>query len=290
MQEKRRSRYMTINRALKRVEDKSKLARKIFAILIAVFLVIALIVSVVIVIIYSPTVSSGDNTKPSTNTTEASLLSRIEQLEVMQGTNNSFKSLQESLESLKAQVQQNLSSIESLKAQFQQNLSSIESLVQTMQQTTNHSFVSLQESLESLEAQVQQQFDYNSSQFLNVQNSVQNLSLVQNNIRQDLDRLLTMQGTTNHSFVSLQESLESLEAQVQQQFDYNSSQILNSVQNLSLVQNIVRQDLDILRNSRLYDGCFQETRSCTLSTNPITAIGGCSTGTVNIVSLSPYTL
>ncbi len=147
------SHYMTINRPNRvEVEDKSQpepagqISTKIKSqgkcvviALIAVFLVCALIVSLVAVIMYSPLVSSGDNTEVK------DLMLRIQQLEAMQGTNHSFKSIQESLV--------------------------------------------------SIEAQVQRQSDYDgtvSSQFLNVHNSVQTLSSIQNNLRQDLDRLRTI--------------------------------------------------------------------------------------------------
>ncbi len=94
----------------------------------------------------------------------------------------------------------------------------------------------------------------------------------------------------------LQVSLESLEAQVQQQSDYDgtvSSQILNvqnSVQNLSLVQNNTRQDLDRLRTINLYEGCIQDTRNCTITSASNNTYATCNTGYVIIsprVSLSP---
>ncbi len=146
----------------------------------------------------------------------------------------------------------------------------------TIQGATNHSLISLKESLESLQTKLQQQSDYDdtvSSQFLIVQNSVQNLSLVQNNLHQDLNHLWTIQGATNHSLISLKESLESLQTKLQQQSDYDdtvSSQFLivqNSVQNLSLVQNNLRQDLDHLCTVNLYEGCTQETGTCTMSSS-----------------------
>ena len=68
-----------------------------------------------------------------------------------------------------------------------------------MLQGTNDSFELLQKSLRSLEVslevQVRRQSDFDSnvsSQFFNVQNSVQSLSSIQNNIRQDLNRLRTI--------------------------------------------------------------------------------------------------
>ena len=284
------------------VEDNSQLAGQISTkvkrwkcvviALMTVFLVIALVVSLVAVIIYSPLVSGGDKTE-----------SRIQQLEAMlQGTNHSFK---ESLESLEAQVQQQSDYDSTVSSQFLnvqnsvQNLSLVQNNIRqdlnhlwTIQGATNHSFISLKESLESLQTKLQQQSNYDdtvSSQFLIVQNSVQNLSLVQNNIRQDLNHLWTIQGATNHSFISLKESLESLQTKLQQQSDYDdtvSSQFLlvqNSVQNLSLVQNNIRQDLDRLRTINLYKGCINETRTCSLSTGLLFRYWiTCSTGSISI--------
>ena len=54
------------------------------------------------------------------------------------------------------------------------------------------------------------------------------------------------------------------------------------MQNLSLVQNNLRQDLDRLRTVNLYEGCIQETRTCTLPIpiNPYWI--GCQTGDITI--------
>ncbi len=153
----KKSSQLTINRP-NCPEDSSQLAGRktkrgnlVVIALVAVFLVFsALIVSLAAVIIYSPLVNGGD-TESSASTVGDNLLSRIQQLEgrveqlqAMQGTNQSFELLQESLESLEAQIQQ------------QSNDGSV------------------------------------SSQFLNVHNSMQTLSLIQNNLRQDLDRLRTV--------------------------------------------------------------------------------------------------
>ena len=67
--------------------------------MIDVFLAIALIVCFVAVIIYSPLVSGRDNTRIQ------QLEGKVEQLQAMQGTNCPYETLQESLESLEAQVQ-----------------------------------------------------------------------------------------------------------------------------------------------------------------------------------------
>ena len=106
-------------------------------------------------------------------------------------------------------------------------------------------------------------------------------STAEDDLLSRIQQLEAMQ-VTNYSFKLLQESLESLEAQVQQQSDYDGTI------NLSLVQNNIHQDLDRLRNVELYDGCFQEIRTCTISTTPITTFRACSTDTVNIVSLIHY--
>ncbi len=90
--------------------------------LIAVLLVIALVVSLVAVIIYSPhSVQRGDNTESSASTAGDNLLSRIQQLEgrmEQQGTNHSLKLLQESMESLEAQVQRQLDYDDTVSSQF----------------------------------------------------------------------------------------------------------------------------------------------------------------------------
>ncbi len=80
---------MTINRPNRvNVEDNSqqistkiKSGKFVVIALIAVLLVVILIVSLVAVIIYSPLVSSGDNTESSASTAGDNLLSRISQLE-----------------------------------------------------------------------------------------------------------------------------------------------------------------------------------------------------------------
>ena len=191
---------LTINRP-NCPEDSSQLAGRktkkgnlVVIALVAVFLVFsALIVSLAAVIIYSPLVNGGD-TESSASTVGDNLLSRIQQLE---------------------------GRVEQLQAM----------------QGTNQSFELLQESLESLEAQVQQQSNYNgtvSSQFLNVHNLMQTLSLILNNLRQDLDRLRTV---------------------------------------------------------NLFEGCIEETRSCVLGNTLVTTFADCFTSEVTInpeVSLSPF--
>ncbi len=167
MQEQQ-SHYMTINRPNHvEVENNSQLAGQISTevkrekcvviALIAVFLVIALVVSLVAVIIHSPLVRSGDNTESSASTARDDMLLRIQQLEAMlQGTNHSFKLLQESLE---AQVQRQSDYDGTVSSQF---------LMQ------NNMLAS------------------HSSQIAGVQSSIQASTLVQNNLRQDLDHLRTV--------------------------------------------------------------------------------------------------
>ncbi len=169
--------------------------------LMTVFLVIALVVSLVAVIIYSPQVSGGDNTESSASTARDDMLLRIQQLEAMlQGTNHSFKLLQE-----------------------------------------------------SLEAQVQRQSDYDgtvSSQFL-----------MQNN----------MLGSHSSQIASMQ----------------------NLIQNSTLIQNNLHQDLDRLHTVNLYEGCINEIRTCTIIQSSVTSYRSCNTGSVSInpgVSPSPNTL
>ncbi len=73
----------------------------------------------------------------------------------------------------------------------------------------------------------------------------------------------------------------------------DSQHIQNLIQTSTLVQNNLRQDLDRLRTINLYEGCIQETRTCTITQSGITTYASCSTSSVNInpaVSLSPYTL
>ncbi len=192
---------LTINRS-NCPEDSSQLAGRktkkgnlVVIALVAVFLVFSvLIVSLAAVIIYSPLVNGGDTESPSASTVGDNLLSRIQQLE---------------------------GRVEQLQAM----------------QGTNQPFELLQESLESLEAQVQQQSNYNgtvSSQFLNVHNLMQTLSLILNNLRQDLDRLRTV---------------------------------------------------------NLFEGCIEETRSCVLGNTLVTTFADCFTSEVTInpeVSLSPF--
>ena len=65
------------------------------------------------------------------------------------------------------------------------------------------------------------------------------------------------------------------------------------IQTSTLAQNNLRQDLDRLRTINLYEGCIQETRTCTMSTSSTTSYHSCSTSGVSInrgVSPSPNTL
>ncbi len=185
MQEQQ-SHYMTINRPNHvQVEDKSQLAGQISTkvkrwkcvviALIAVFLVIALVVSLVAVIIYSPLASGGDNTESSASTTVEDMLSRIQQLEgrmEQQGTNHSFELLQEFLE---AQVQR--------QTDYNYLLSRISQLEGRMQAIQGLNF--------TVANAVKSSALY-SSQIASMQNLIQTSTLIQNNLRQDLDRLRTV--------------------------------------------------------------------------------------------------
>ena len=66
----------------------------------------------------------------------------------------------------------------------------------------------------------------------------------------------------------------------------------NLIQTSTLVQNNIRQDLDRLRTINLYEGCIQETRTCTIAQSSITSYATCTTNqgvTINRgVSLSHY--
>ncbi|XP_064402475.1 uncharacterized protein LOC135348196 isoform X6 [Halichondria panicea] len=115
MQEQQ-SHYMTINRPNPvEVEDKSQLAgqistkvkrgKRVVIALIAVFLVCALVVSLVAVIMYSPLVSSGDNTESSASTAGDNMLSRISQLE---GSIASMQNLLQTSTSIQNNVRQDL--------------------------------------------------------------------------------------------------------------------------------------------------------------------------------------
>ena len=66
----------------------------------------------------------------------------------------------------------------------------------------------------------------------------------------------------------------------------------NLIQTSTLVQNNIRQDLDRLRTINLYEGCIQETSTCSLSQSSTTTYATCTTNqgvTINRgVSLSHY--
>ena len=110
------SHYMTINRSNRvEVEDKSqpepagqisKRWKCVVIALTAVFLASALILSLVAVIMYSPVVSSGDNTEPSTSTGDN--LSRIQQLQAIQASHSAQIASMQSLIQTSTLVQNNL--------------------------------------------------------------------------------------------------------------------------------------------------------------------------------------
>ena len=84
-------------------------------------------------------------------------------------------------------------------------------------------------------------------------------------LEREVTTLKETQGTnsTLATLTSIQESQESMEASISRLSTSIDSQ-LNSIQSLSLLN--LREDLDRLRSVDLYQGCIQETRSCTMST------------------------
>ena len=177
-------RYMTTN-CPNRVEDNSQLVGQVSTkvkrwkcvviALMTVLLVIALVVSLVAVIIYSPLVRSGDNTESSASTAGDNLLSRIQQLEgrmEQQGTNHSFELLQEFLEA-QVQRQTDYNYILSRISQLEGRMQAIQGLNVTVANTVISSALY-------------------SSQIASMQNLLQTSTLVQTNLRQDLDRLRTI--------------------------------------------------------------------------------------------------
>ncbi len=87
-----------------------------------------------------------------------------------------------------------------------------------------------------------------------------------------------------------------LEGRLQAMQASHSAQIASMqslIQTSTLVQNNLRQDLDRLRTINLYEGCIQETETCTMPTSSTPSYHVCNTGSVNInpgVSLIHYTL
>ena len=98
-----------------------------------------------------------------------------------------------------------------------------------------------------------------------------------------LEQLQAIQGTnsTLATLTSLQESQESMETSISRLSTSVNSQ-LNSIQSLSL-QNL-REDLDRLRSVNLYQGCTDDTRSCTVSTygNSFYYERACNTATLTV--------
>ena len=175
-------------------QDKDKKRNSILIALTAstaTFLLCLLVVCLVAVILYSPQVRRGNS---------EDLLSRIEQLEeqleakqVNNQTQVALTSLQEQQESFEA----------TLTSQFQ----SVQNLVQSMSSVQNNTALTLTQldknfhenlllhALDNLTA-LQIKFDQLSafdstvtSQFVSMQNLIQSMSSVQNNHREDLDRL-----------------------------------------------------------------------------------------------------
>ncbi len=79
-----------------------------------------------------------------------------------------------------------------------------------------------------------------------------------------------------------------------QQLERTNTVQIASMQNLiqasTSVQNNLRQDLDRLRTINLYEGCIQETKTCTILSASITTYATCNTIGVTInpgVSISP---
>ena len=91
-------------------------------------------------------------------------------------------------------------------------------------------------------------------------------------LERELTTLKETQGTnsTLATLTSIQESQESMEASISQLSSFKtstSSQLQNLIQSFDRLQNNVSEDLNRLRSVDLYQGCTQETRSCTMSSN-----------------------
>ena len=91
-------------------------------------------------------------------------------------------------------------------------------------------------------------------------------------LEREMTTLKETQGTnsTLATLTSIQESQESMEASINRLSSFKtsaSSQLQNLIKRFDLLQNNVSEDLNKLRFVDLYQGCTQETRSCTMSTN-----------------------
>ncbi len=97
---------------------------------------------------------------------------------------------------------------------------------------------------------------------------------------------LVRSGDNTVSSTQLEGRLQAMQASYSAQI----ASMQSLIQTSTLVQNNLRQDLDRLRTINLYEGCIQDTRTCTMSTSTITSYTSCGTGTVTInpgVSLIP---
>ena len=104
------------------------------------------------------------------------------------------------------------------------------------------------------------------SQFQNVQNLVQSMSLVQSNnaltlnqLREDFQDNLLLD--TLHNLTVLQGRVDQLSTLTTQ-----ITSVQNLIQSITLVQTNLRDDLDRLRSVDLYQGCISDTRSCLMTT------------------------
>ncbi len=79
---------------------------------------------------------------------------------------------------------------------------------------------------------------------------------------------------TNTSFESLQAKLANYDATI--------NTVHNSVQTVSSIQNTMSQNLDHLLTANLYQSCFEETSSCSLSTPSSSGYISCGTSYIDI--------
>ncbi len=67
-----------------------------------------------------------------------------------------------------------------------------------------------------------------------------------------------------------------------QQLEGTISTVHNSMQTVSSIQNTMSQNLDHLLTANLYQSCFEQTRTCSISTSSTSSYTGCSTSGIDI--------
>ena len=177
-----------------------------------------------------------------------------------------------------ASVSAQTSSMEDLLSRIQQLEAQLEAK-QTPNQT-QAALSSLQEQQESFEATL-------TSQFQNVQNLVQSMSSVQNNSALTLTRL--NDNFQDNVLLHALDNLTALGVKFDQLSSFDTSvtsqliSMQNLIQTITSVQNNLRGDLDRLRSVNLYQGCIQNTRTCTMSTGGSSGYywRSCNTGGLN---------